>query len=84
MKRWCNKFTVQLADNPISMVRRNALKAANQCMEEVQGEARIGCSRVNASLGVEYGDILALERFAMLITSRSRCQKLFDEGKMRF
>lgn len=53
-------------------------------MYEVQRETRIGCSRFDESLGGECGDILALEQFAMFITSRSRCQKLFDEGKMKF
>jgi len=71
MRSWFNKIIVQLADNSISMIRRNALNAANQFMEEVQGVTRIGCSRIDTSLGGVCRDILAFEQFAVLIASRS-------------
>jgi hypothetical protein len=54
-------------------------------MEKIQGEIGIRSFSIDASLGGVFGDILGCEkRIAVLIFSRSRCQKLLDEGEMGF
>jgi len=67
------------------MVRINELEAANEFMEEVQGEVRIGSSRIDASLGRISRQVLGFEKYVVMpIPCGSRCQKLVDERKMRF
>ena len=65
-------------------MKKNTLGAAKHFMAKVQGEmVRIRSFSINASLGGVFGDILGCEeRIAVLIFSRSRCQKLPDEGEV--
>jgi hypothetical protein len=65
MRCWCNKITIRLADNLLwVLIRRSALKAANQFMEEVQGVFGIGGSRIDASLGEGSRDVIDFEECA--------------------
>lgn len=66
-------------------MKRNTLGAAKHFMGEIQSESGIRMFSIDASLGGVFGEVLRCEeRIAVLIFSRSRCQKLPDEGEVGF